>query len=120
MRSWAAASEAGNSDTDPGVRHSSTSWGLPGPAAKCTTRPMSNPRQGGSLGVNSTKGTNGSAAVVLVPGVGFGGLEMVPLARRLAERGYETRVFWHSPWRRHPSESARALHRMVASLEADT
>src|SRR5262245_399754 len=57
--------------------------------------------------------------VVLVPGVGFGGMEMLPLARRLERRGYATRVFRHQPWQRHPGESARALHRMVSALDAE-
>ena len=58
--------------------------------------------------------------VVLVPGIGLGGIEMLTLERRLRQSGYDTRVFRHLPGRCSLAASADRLQRMVGSLEADT
>lgn len=59
-------------------------------------------------------------SVVLVPGVGFAGAELIPLALRLSRRGYASSVFWH--WTGGPAltESARLLHRKASSLRGET
>ena len=57
--------------------------------------------------------------VVLVPGVGMGGVEMILLGRHLERSGYEPKIFWHQPWHRDPSESAARLHAQVAELDSE-
>ena len=47
--------------------------------------------------------------VILVPGVGFGGTELVPLSLRLRRRGYRTSIFRHFTGWASLEESARAL-----------
>lgn len=55
-------------------------------------------------------------AVVLVPGIGFGGAEMRPLSRRLERTGYDVRLFPHLPGRIGLGESAALLRRFVEPL----
>jgi pimeloyl-ACP methyl ester carboxylesterase len=57
--------------------------------------------------------------VVLVPGLGLGGLELALLARRLRRRGYDARIFWHSPWRGSIEERVGRLRRWLSTREAD-
>jgi pimeloyl-ACP methyl ester carboxylesterase len=57
-----------------------------------------------------------SERVVLVPGVGFAGAEMVPLAMRLRKRGYSASVFWHRTGMPALEESARALWSMASGF----
>lgn len=54
--------------------------------------------------------------VILVPGVGMGGAEMLPLSWRLRRAGYQTRIFWHCPWAGGLDSKASKLKQMVASL----
>jgi hypothetical protein len=57
--------------------------------------------------------------VVLVPGVGLGGLEMLLLSRRLRSLGYQIRLFSHCPWRSTLSQKAEALQKMICSLDVE-
>lgn len=57
--------------------------------------------------------------VVLVPGIGFAGAELRPLARRLTRFGYDVRLFPHLPGRLSLAESAALLHRFAAPLDGE-
>jgi pimeloyl-ACP methyl ester carboxylesterase len=59
-------------------------------------------------------------SVVLVPGVGFGGIELQILATRLRVAGFQAHTFWRSPDRSSLAAGAEALHRWLTeqSLEA--
>jgi pimeloyl-ACP methyl ester carboxylesterase len=48
-------------------------------------------------------------SVVLVPGLGLGGAEMVLLARTLRGFGYAATIFWHVPWRHSLAGKAKLL-----------
>jgi pimeloyl-ACP methyl ester carboxylesterase len=60
-----------------------------------------------------------SEFVVLVPGVGMGGVEMIPMGRHLERSGLPSKVFWHQPWPLDPSESARRLRDSLERIDAD-
>jgi len=49
--------------------------------------------------------------VILVPGVGLGGAELLPLAVRLRRRGYHVSLFWHWTGKGSLEDSARRLWR---------
>ena len=51
----------------------------------------------------------GPDRIILVPGFGLGGTELLPLAARLRRRGYRVSVFWHFTGRLPLAESARRL-----------
>ncbi len=48
-------------------------------------------------------------AIVLVPGLGLGGVELAVLASRLRRRGWPVSIFRHFPWRHSLGEKAAAL-----------
>ena len=50
-----------------------------------------------------------SDRVVLVPGLGFAGAELLPLAVRLRLKGYRVSVFWHCTGRLSLEDSAQRL-----------
>jgi pimeloyl-ACP methyl ester carboxylesterase len=50
-----------------------------------------------------------SDRVVLVPGLGFAGAELLPLAVRLRRKGYRVSVFWHCTGKPPLEDSARRL-----------
>ena len=50
--------------------------------------------------------------IILVPGVGLGGAEMVPLSFCLRRRGYQTRILWHCPWAGNLDGKAEMLKRL--------
>jgi pimeloyl-ACP methyl ester carboxylesterase len=58
--------------------------------------------------------------VVLVPGVGFGGLELRSLAQRLRRAGFAVAVFPHMPGRCPLAESVRRLHDFVSALGVES
>lgn len=55
-------------------------------------------------------------AVLLVPGLGLGGLELLWLRRQLARRGFSPTLFPHLPWRHGLAGKAAALHRAATRL----
>lgn len=57
--------------------------------------------------------------VVLVPGVGFGGLELRLLARHLRRAGFWVEIFRHASGRPTLADSAEALHEWVFSQRSD-
>lgn len=57
--------------------------------------------------------------VVLVPGVGFGGLELRLMARRLRRAGFRVEIFRHASGCPALSDSAAALHAWVSSKHAN-
>jgi len=56
--------------------------------------------------------------IVLVPGIGLGGAELLVLQWRLRRCGYQTKIFWTNPWRGTLAEKAKALHAML--VESNT
>jgi pimeloyl-ACP methyl ester carboxylesterase len=48
--------------------------------------------------------------IVLVPGAGIGGADLLPLAWRLRRRGYQVKVFFCITWFKPLAHSARQLH----------
>lgn len=58
--------------------------------------------------------------VVLVPGVGLAGAELLPMAIRLRRKGYRVSLFWHLTGRQPLEESARRLRAMVEELPDGT
>jgi pimeloyl-ACP methyl ester carboxylesterase len=58
--------------------------------------------------------------VVLVPGVGFAGAELLPMSVRLRRRGYRVTLFWHFTGRHALEESARRLHALAEDLPEET
>ena len=58
--------------------------------------------------------------IVLVPGIGLGGAELLFLAWHLRRSGYQTRIFWTNPWRGDLAAKARALHRLLTRFEIET
>ena len=59
--------------------------------------------------VTRTAESDPAAAVVLVPGLGLGGAELVVLAARLKRLGWPVSIFRHFPWRDSLSEKGAAL-----------
>jgi pimeloyl-ACP methyl ester carboxylesterase len=57
-------------------------------------------------------------AVVLVPGVGLGGVEMFFLSRRLCRHGYAVRIFHHCPWRGTFRDKAQALAALLGQIDS--
>ena len=57
-------------------------------------------------------------AVVLVPGIGLGGTELLWLAGRLRGKGYRVRIFWWNPWRRTLNRSSEELHRTLSAIDS--
>ncbi len=58
-------------------------------------------------------------SVVLVPGVGMGGVELIPIGRHLERAGFPSKVFWHQPWPHAPKESARRLRDALERVDSD-
>jgi pimeloyl-ACP methyl ester carboxylesterase len=58
--------------------------------------------------------------VVLVPGVGFAGAELLPMSVRLRRRGYRVTLFWHFTGRHRLEESARRLRAVAEDLPEET
>lgn len=58
--------------------------------------------------------------VVLVPGVGFGGLELRLLAWRLRRAGFRVEIFRHASGGPTLTDSAESLHEWVSALKAET
>jgi len=56
-------------------------------------------------------------SIVLVPGLGLGGAEMLLLARRLRKRGYSVTLFRHCPWCRTLSDKAAAFQQLVSAID---
>lgn len=59
----------------------------------------------------------GKKLVILVPGVGLGGGEMLFLLHRLHQAGYQARIFWHWPWSATLGAKARKLKQFVSSQQ---
>lgn len=59
--------------------------------------------------------TGTSEWIILVPGLGPGGAEMLPLLYRLRRRGYKVRLFWHFPWIDTLEHKAIALQRFIST-----
>lgn len=58
--------------------------------------------------------------IILVPGLGPAGAEMLPLSHHLHRRGYQTRLFWHFPWLGTlKSKAARLKDSVSAQSDAD-
>jgi pimeloyl-ACP methyl ester carboxylesterase len=57
--------------------------------------------------------------VILVPGLGIAGVDLIPLAIRLRLKGYRVSVFWHFTGRPTLEESARRLFDMAGRQEED-
>lgn len=57
--------------------------------------------------------------VVLVPGIGFGGSELLFLARCLRRRGYVVKIFWKNPWRCSLSASADKLYSLLMTWQIE-
>jgi len=57
-------------------------------------------------------------SIVLVPGLGLGGAEMLFLSRRLRKRGYSVTLFRHCPWCRTLSDKAAALQQVVSAIDS--
>src|SRR6185503_11149485 len=57
--------------------------------------------------------------VILVPGLGIAGVDLIPLAIRLRRKGYRVSVFWHFTGRPTLEESARRLFDMAGRHEED-
>jgi len=53
--------------------------------------------------------------IVLVPGAGVGGVDLLPMAWRLRRRGYRVKVFFCLTWAMSLAESARQLHRWLSA-----
>lgn len=60
---------------------------------------------------------NSKKLVILVPGVGLGGGEMIFLLHRLRQAGYQARIFWHWPWSDTLGAKARKLKQLVSSQQ---
>ena len=58
--------------------------------------------------------------IVLVPGIGLGGAELLYLAWQLRRSGYQARIFWTNPWRGDLAAKASALHRLLTQNEIET
>jgi pimeloyl-ACP methyl ester carboxylesterase len=59
--------------------------------------------------------TNSPARVLLVPGLGAGGLDLIPLAFRLRRKGYRISIFWHFTGRPTLEASARRLWKTASA-----
>jgi pimeloyl-ACP methyl ester carboxylesterase len=57
--------------------------------------------------------------VILVPGLGIAGVDLIPLAFRLRGKGYRVSVFWHFIGRPPLEESARRLFDMAGKQRED-
>jgi pimeloyl-ACP methyl ester carboxylesterase len=56
---------------------------------------------------------------LLVPGIGFGGIEMIFLSHQLQKKGLKTQIFFHNPWRKTIEEKAKMLNNFISSFEVD-
>ena len=52
--------------------------------------------------------------VILVPGIGFGGIEMMFLSHQLQKLGFNTKLFFHNPWRNTIEEKAESLNNFIS------
>src|SRR5882762_8804838 len=57
--------------------------------------------------------------IILIPGLGIAGLDLLPLAFRLRGKGYRVSVFWHFIGRPTLEESARRLFEMAGRQEEE-
>ena len=57
--------------------------------------------------------------IVLVPGIGLGGAELLPLAWRLRRSGYHATIFWTNPWRGNLAAKASALRRLLIARQIE-
>jgi pimeloyl-ACP methyl ester carboxylesterase len=58
--------------------------------------------------------------IMLVPGLGFGGLEMAVLGYRLRRRGFRVVTFFHFPWRGSLADKSTALRQKASRVESST
>ncbi|MEQ8959728.1 MAG: alpha/beta hydrolase [Coleofasciculus sp. C2-GNP5-27] len=56
---------------------------------------------------------------LLVPGIGFGGIEMIFLSHQLQKMGLNTQIFFHTPGRKTIEEKAKMLNDSISSFEVD-
>jgi len=57
--------------------------------------------------------------IVLVPGIGFGGIEMMFLSHQLQHFGFKTKLFCHNPWRNTIEEKAESLNNFISLFNAN-
>jgi pimeloyl-ACP methyl ester carboxylesterase len=57
--------------------------------------------------------------VILVPGIGLGGSELLVLAWHLRRSGLRVEIFWKNPWRCSLAASAQALHQMLQARQIE-
>lgn len=58
--------------------------------------------------------------IVLVPGIGLGGCELLVLGWYLKRQGFHAQIFWRNPWRRSLQDSAELLHRFLQRYQDET